>query len=199
MDLSETTDLTAITLVWEPIEKEGKWDILSWVWLAGESLADVCRRDRLPYDKWLKEGNVIFEGKPVIDISSVKLKLLELSSKYKIKWIGYDPHLADEVKAWTEWEMIGVPQQTTFLSPPTKRIREKIMRGLMRHGGDPVLRAQVEAARVLHDLNANIRLDKSKSTSRIDALAALVNAEFISVRHPETEYIGLDHHDLIVI
>jgi phage terminase large subunit-like protein len=43
----------------------------------------------------------------------------------------------------------------------------------------------VEAARIDQDANGNIRLNKAKSTSRIDALAALVNAEFISARHPE--------------
>ncbi len=68
------------------------------------------------------------------------------------------------------------------------------MRGQVRHGGDPLLRAMVEAARVDQDANSNIRLNKAKSTSRIDALAALVNAEFIVARHPEPEvsvYSGL--------
>ena len=185
IDLSATTDLTALTLLFEPLEPSGKFDVLFFVWLAGESLADVCRRDRLPYDRWLKEGNIIFEGKSVIDVESVKSKLLELSTKYKIKFVGFDPHLADDLKTWTEWEMVPVPQQTTFLSPATKRIREKIIRGQIRHGGDPLLRSMVEAGRVDTDTNANIRLNKAKSQSRIDALAALINAEFISARHPE--------------
>jgi phage terminase large subunit-like protein len=187
IDLSATTDLTALTLLFEPLDPSGKWDVLFWAWLAGESLPDVCRRDKLPYDRWLKEGNVIFEGKSVIDISSVKSKLLELATKFKIHYIGFDPHLADDLKTWTEWEMVPVPQQTNFLSPPTKRIREKIMRKQLRHGGDPLLRAMVESARLDTDANGNIRLNKAKSTSRIDALAALVNAEFIAARHPEPE------------
>ena len=168
--------------------------MLFWAWLAGESLADVCRRDRLPYDRWLKEGNIIFEGKSVIDISSVKSKLMELATRFKIKWVGFDPHLADDLKTWIEWECVPVPQQTNFLSPPTKRLREKIMKGQIRHGGDSLLRAMVEAARLDTDANGNIRLNKSKSTSRIDALAGLVNAEFIAARHPEPEvsaYEGL--------
>ncbi len=83
--------------------------------------------------------------------------------------------------------MVPVPQQTNFLSPPTKRIKEKIIRRQLRHGGDPLLRAMVEAARLDTDANGNIRLNKAKSTSRIDALAALVNAEFIAARHSEPE------------
>ncbi len=187
IDLSATTDLTALTLLFEPTDPSGKWDVLFWAWLAGESLADVCRRDKFPYDRWLKEGNIIFEGKSVIDISSVKSKLMELSTRFKIKYVGFDPHLADDLKTWTEWEMVPVPQQTNFMSPPTKRIREKIMRRQLRHGGDPLLRAMVESARLDMDTNANVRLNKAKSTSRIDALAALVNAEFIAARHPEPE------------
>lgn len=186
IDLSSTTDLTALTLLFEPLEQNGKFDVLFWVWIAGESLVDVCRRDRLPYDKWLKEGSIIFEGKSVIDVDSVKSKLLELSTRFKIKHIGYDPHLADDLKTWTQWELVPVPQQTNFLSPATKRIREKIIRGQLRHGGDQLLRAMVEAGRIDTDTNANVRLNKAKSTSRVDALAALINAEYISARHPES-------------
>ena len=199
IDLSATTDLTAVSLLFEPLDPAGKWDVLHWCWLAGESLPDVCRRDRLPYDRWLKEGNIIFEGKSVIDISSVKSKLMELSTRFKMHYIGYDPHLADSLKTWTEWECVPVPQQTNFLSPSTKRIKEKIMKGQIRHGGDPLLRAMVEGARLDQDNNANIRLNKAKSTSRIDALAALINAEFIAARHPAPEvsaYEGLSTEEI---
>jgi phage terminase large subunit-like protein len=199
IDLSSTTDLTALTLLFEPQEPAGKWDVLCWSWLAGESLSDVCRRDRLPYDRWLKEGTIIFEGKPVIDVESVKSKLMELSTRFKIKFVGFDPHLADDLKSWSEWEMVPVPQQTNFLSPATKRVREKIIRGQLRHGGDPLLRAMVEAGRIDTDSNGNLRLNKAKSTSRVDALAALINAEFISGRHPEKYESVYEHRGLILV
>lgn len=199
IDLSSTTDLTALTLLFEPLEPHGKYDLMFFVWIAGESLPEVCRRDRLPYDKWLKEGNIIFEGKPVIDVESVHSKLLELSTRYKIKFIGFDPHLADALKNWKEFEMVPVPQQTTFLSPATKRIREKIIKGQLRHGGDPLLRAMCEAGRIDTDTNANIRLNKAKSQSRIDALAALVNCEFIAERHPEVVTSVYEHRGLTII
>lgn len=185
IDLSSTTDLTAVVLLFEPKTPGDKWDLLTWVWIAGESLADVCRRDKVPYDRWMANGNILFEGKPVIDVSSIKAKLIELSQRYKIRHVGYDPHLADDLKSWTEWALTPVPQQTNFVSPPTKRLREKIMRGQLRHGGDPLLRAMVENARADTDVNGNIRLNKGKSTARIDALAALVNAEYITARAVE--------------
>ena len=162
--------------------------LLFWVWLAGESLADVCRRDKLPYDRWLKEGNIIFEGKSVIDISSVKSKLLELATKFKIGYVGFDPHLADDLKTWTEWEMVPVPQQTNFLSPAYKTNQGK------DHARDRFVTVGIlfsvrwsRLRGLITDANGNIRLNKAKSTSRIDALAALVNAEFIAARHPEPQ------------
>jgi len=199
IDLSSTTDLTALVLLFEPAELTGKWDVLFWVWLAGESLSDVSRRDKLPYDRMMKDGTIIFEGKSVIDISSVKSKLMELSTRFKIKYVGYDPHLADDLKTWTEWEMVPVPQQTNFVSPPTKRIREKIMRGQIRHGGDQLLRAMVECGRIDTDTNSNIRLNKAKSTSRVDALSALINAEFISARHPDQQDSVYESHGLLLL
>ena len=199
IDLSSTTDLTALTLLFAPTDNNGKWDIIFWCWLAGENLNEVCRRDKLPYDRWLKEGNIIFEGKPVIDISSVKQKLLELSSKYKIQYIAFDPHLADDLSSWGEntgWELIPVPQQTNFVSPPTKALRQKILEGRIRHGGDSLLRSMIENGRLDEDVNANIRLNKVKSRSRIDALAALVNAEYLALKKLEPETSIYEKHGL---
>jgi phage terminase large subunit-like protein len=186
-DFSSTTDLTGLVLYFKPLTPDGVWDVLTWAWLAGENLNEVCRRDRLPYDKWL-HGNIIFTGKSVIDISEIKEKLIELSSKYQIHFIGFDPHLADSLSTWGEatgWELIPVPQQTNFLSPPTKTLREKILKGKIRHGNDPLLRSMVESARVEEDTNGNIRLNKAKSRSRIDCLAAWVNAEYLSLKKVE--------------
>jgi phage terminase large subunit-like protein len=194
IDLSSTTDLTAAALLFEPQTADGKWDALVWCWIAGESLLDVCRRDKCPYDKWMANGNLIFEGRPVIDVSSVKAKLLELKQRYRIQHVGFDPHLADSLKGWEpDFVVTPVPQQVNFISPPTKRLREKIMKGQLRHGGDPLLRSMVENSRVDEDVNGNIRLDKRKYTSRIDALAALVNAEFIAVKHPEPQGSIFEH------
>lgn len=201
-DFSSTTDLTGVVLYFKPITPDGVWDVLCWAWLAGESLNEVCRRDKLPYDKWLSNGNIIFTGTPVIDISAIKEKLTELSSKYKIHFIGFDPHLADSLSSWGEdtgWELIPVPQQTNFLSPPTKNLREKILRGKIRHGGDPLLRAMEEGARVEEDTNANIRLNKAKSRSRIDVLAALVNAEYLALKKPEPEGSIYDRRGLLFL
>ncbi len=201
-DFSSTTDLTGVVLYFKPLTPDGVWDVLTWSWLAGENLNEVCRRDRMPYDKWLKNGNIIFTGKSVIDISSIKEKLIELASKYQIHFIGFDPHLADSLSTWAEdtgWELIPVPQQTNFLSPPTKTLREKILKGKIRHGGDPLLRSMIESARVGEDTNGNIRLNKAKSRSRIDCLAALVNAEYLVLKKIEPEESIYEHQGITVI
>lgn len=185
LDLSSTTDLTAISLIFEPREDGQPWDVLTWGWLGGENLSEVCRRDRLPYDRWLRNGNILFEGRPVIDIKSVRGKLNELAGRYRFKHIGFDPYLESEIKDWSEFELIPVAQQSKSLSPATKRLKELILNRKIRHGGDPFLRAMVENARVETDPNGNIRLSKKTSRSRIDPLAALVNAVYLSMNVPD--------------
>jgi phage terminase large subunit-like protein len=199
IDLSSTTDLTALVLYFQPLEKNGKWDVIYWVWLAGENLNDVCRRDRLPYDRLLKDWNIIFEGKAVIDVESVHQKLIELSTKYHIGYVAFDPHLAEDLKEWKEWELIPVPQQTNFLSPATKHLKEKIMNEKIRHGGDLLLRSMVESARLGMDVNSNVRLNKAKSRSRIDVLAALINAEYLALKQPQPERSVYEDRGLIFL
>jgi phage terminase large subunit-like protein len=80
------------------------------------------------------------------------------------------------------FELLPVAQQYSFLSPALKTLKSKILEKKLQHNGDPLLRSMVENARVLTDPSGNIRLDKSKSTSRIDGLVALNIAASVALQ-----------------
>ena len=205
LDLSSTTDLTGLAIIIEWVLPETKakiWITFTFAWLAGENLNECSKRDKLPYEKWERDEVIFFDGKPVIQIEAVLDILAKLKAYFpKFEKIGYDPYLiAKEPMGENEkkvsnskkesplkllepyFELIPVPQQYAFLSPSIKLLKNRILGKTMQHDGNPLLRSCLENARVLEDPSGNIRLDKGKSTARIDPLVALTIAGVIAIK-----------------
>lgn len=187
LDWSETTDLTALAIVVEgPPEAREKWTVFVFCWLAGETLSECSRRDRLPYEKWVNSDEqwLYFEGKPTIEVQAVMDILGSIQGQLpKLSALGYDPYLSSAMEPIAKYlTMEPVPQQYSFLSPATKLLKVKILNRQLKHDNNPLLRSMVENTRVLSDPSGNIRLDKSKSTSRIDGLVAIAIGFSIAIK-----------------
>ena len=69
LDLSSTSDLTALVLVFPPSNEDEPYTVMPFFWLPEETLSLRVRRDHVPYDQWAKrgfihttEGNVVHYG-----------------------------------------------------------------------------------------------------------------------------------------
>jgi phage terminase large subunit-like protein len=184
LDLSSTTDLSGLGIIIEPAIGSKIWVVMSWSWLAGEDIISCEKRDRLPYSQWLNREIIFFEGKPTIQIDAVLRILAKIKSIFpNFRKIGYDPYLSSLLKSVDPYfELIPVAQQYSFLSPALKTLKSKILEKELQHNGDPLLRSCVENSRILTDPSGNIRLDKSKSMSRIDPLVALNIAASVALK-----------------
>jgi len=184
LDWSSVTDLTSLGLIIEVKKGSPEWIIYSFSWLAGDDLSECSKRDKLPYEKWIDDEVVFFEGKPTISVDAVKDLLGNLKSAFPgLKIIGFDPYLKDAMAPLEDYfEMVPVAQQYQFLSPPTKLLKAKILDKQIQCEKNPLLRAAIENARVLSDPSGNIRPDKSRSMSRIDPLVAVIIAANIAIR-----------------
>ena len=70
LDLSSTTDITALVLVFPPEDGDnGKYEVLPYFWIPEDNIDLRVRRDHVPYDVWHQqgflettEGNVVHYG-----------------------------------------------------------------------------------------------------------------------------------------
>lgn len=62
------------------------------------------------------------------------------------------------------------------ISPALDLLESDLLNGRLRHGGHPVLTMCAANAVVVKDAAGNRKLDKSKSTGRIDGMVALAMA-----------------------
>ena len=179
LDLSSTTDLTTFVLVFPPSDEDGVFTVLPFFWLPEETLPLRVRRDHVMYDKWERqkflqttEGNVVHYG-------YIEKFICELGERYNIREIAFDRWNASMMVQNLQddgFTMVPFGQGFKDMSPPTKELMRLVLEGRINHGGHPILRWNMDNAFVRTDPSGNIKLDKEKSTEKIDGAVAMVMA-----------------------
>ena len=72
--------------------------------------------------------------------------------------------------------MVPFGQGFRDMSPPTKELMRLVLERKLNHGGNPVLRWNMDNAFVRTDPAGNLKIDKEKSTEKVDGAVALVMA-----------------------
>lgn len=179
VDLSATTDLTSVSIE-VPLD-DGKFVVLSHSFIPEEKLDERIKTDKMPFDQWVRQGWITATPGAVVDYTFVREYIKSIEEKYGVlvKEICYDKynarHLMQELEA-DGFITVEIPQGIRYLTEPTKNFRTKVFEKKIIHNQNPVLTWAVGNAVTRKDAQENIMLDKSKSSDRIDPLAALINA-----------------------
>ena len=184
LDLSATTDLTALALVF--INEDGTLDVLMHFWIPGDTAVDKEKRDRVPYRAWANEGLIKLTQGNVIDYQYIRHTLHELKERYDIAEIAFDRWGATKLSQdLTDDGFLMVPfgQGFASMSAPTKELMNLVLSKKIRHGGHPVLRWNADNLVVRMDPAGNLKPDKEKSTQKIDGMVALIMAIDRASRH----------------
>ena len=84
------------------------------------------------------------------------------------------------------------------LSPPTKEMMKLTLEKRLAHGGHPVLRWCMDNVFVRQDPAGNIKMDKEKSTEKIDVAVAAVMALDRAIRNEQARGSVYDERGLYV-
>lgn len=128
-----------------------------------------------------------------IDHKEVMAHLRDLSRRYRVQSISYDPRFFEVPALDLEDEglpMLEVPQSPERMVPACGLLYGMIVGGEVAHDGDPTLAAHVNGA-VIREGERGWTLSKGKSGRHIDACIALVLAVHEAVAgRPEPEQEG---------
>ena len=179
LDLSSTSDLTALVLVFPPTSEDEPYITLPFFWLPEETLSLRVRRDHVPYDQWAKRGYIQTTEGNVVHYGFIERFICELGERYDIREIAHDRWNATMMVQTLEddgFTMVPFGQGFKDMSPPTKELMRIVLEHKLCHGGHPVLRWNMDNAFVRTDPAGNLKLDKEKSTEKVDGAVALVMA-----------------------
>ncbi|MCO5077101.1 MULTISPECIES: terminase TerL endonuclease subunit [unclassified Chelatococcus] len=200
LDLSETTDLTALVLV--APAGGGAWDVVPTFWLPGDGLAERARADRVPYDVWADSGalNAIPDARS-IEYDYIARYLRGVFDRYNVQKIAFDRYnfrhfrpcliragfSEDEI----EQRFAEFGQGFVSMSPALRALETLAVNQKLRHGGHPVLNMCAANAIAKPDDAGNRKLTKAQSRGRIDGMVSLamavgVASEFVEESAPAT-------------
>jgi phage terminase large subunit-like protein len=178
LDLSSSRDLTAFVMAFP---REDGFDIVGRYFMPSQGLAEKSKLDRVPYDIWSKDGEIILCDGPVINPAIVAREIAECAAQYNIQHIAYDRWRINDLKR--ELDAIGcdvvlLPFGQGFkdMAPAVDALERLVAERKLRHGGHPILNMGAAGAVIERDPAGNRKLTKDKSISRIDGLVALTMA-----------------------
>jgi phage terminase large subunit-like protein len=179
VDLSMTTDLTAVSFVF-PCD-DGGYDVLPFFWIPGDGIRKRELRDGMPYHSWVNQGFMESSSGNVIDYRDVKARLEWGAQVFDLQEICFDPWNSRQISVLMVEEgypCIEIRQGVMSLSELSKKLLELVTSGKLYHGGHPVLRwnASCLTAKEQNDNLMFTKTERSTSSSRIDGIAATVNA-----------------------
>ena len=179
LDLSSTTDLTSFVLVFPPEDEEGKYEILPFYWVPEETLDLRVRRDHVPYDVWERQGYIKTTEGNVVHYGFIEKFIEELGTRFNIREIAFDRWGATQMVQNLEdmgFTVVPFGQGFGSMSSPTKELFKLTLERRLAHGGHPVLRWNIDNVTIRTDPAGNIKMDKAKSTEKIDGAIATVMA-----------------------
>ncbi len=201
LDLSSTSDLTALVLVFPPTSEDEPYIALPFFWLPAETLSLRVRRDHVPYDQWAKRGFIQTTEGNVVHYGFIERFICELGERYDIREIAHDRWNATMMVQTLEddgFTMVPFGQGFKDMSPPTKELMRLVLEHRLCHGGHPVLRWNMDNAFVRTDPAGNLKLDKEKSTEKVDGAVALVMALDRAMKNQGGDSV-YNHRGLIVL
>ena len=201
LDLSSTSDLTALVLVFPQTSEDEPYRVLPFFWLPEETLSLRVRRDHVPYDQWAKRGFIQTTEGNVVHYGFIERFICELGERYDIREIAHDRWNATMMVQTLEddgFTMVPFGQGFKDMSPPTKELMRIVLEHKLCHGGHPVLRWNMDNAFVRTDPAGNLKLDKEKSTEKVDGAVALVMALDRAMKNQGGDSV-YNHRGLIVL
>lgn len=179
LDLSQTTDITAFVLVFPPRNEDEKYIILPYFWLPEDNLTLRVNRDHVPYDVWVRQGKLMTTEGNVVHYAYIEKFIENLGKRFNIREIAFDRWGAVQMVQNLEgmgFTVVPFGQGFRDMSPPTKECLKLTLEQKIAHGGHPVLRWNMDNVFIRTDPAGNIKMDKEKSTEKIDGAVAAVMA-----------------------
>jgi phage terminase large subunit-like protein len=154
------------------------------------------------YDQWEKQGFLKTTEGNVVHYRFIQKFINDLGERYNIREIAYDRWNATMMVQSLEDEgftMVPFGQGFRDMSPPTKELMRVVLEHKLAHSGHPVLRWNMDNVFVRMDPAGNLKIDKQKSTEKVDGAVALVMALDRAMKNQGGSGSVYDDRDFLIL
>lgn len=182
LDLSETNDNTSVAMVSVDDDDNVLADVFAFV---PEGRIDEKNAfEKIDYREFIRAGKCIACGDKVIDYKVVEDFIMNIEERFgvKVQAIGYDRWNALSTAQKLEaagYNTVEIRQHSSVLHPPTKMLKEKILKKEFEYEPNKLLEINFQNARCTYDTNMNMYVHKKKSRGKVDMVVSLINAMYL--------------------
>nr|WP_300167909.1 terminase TerL endonuclease subunit [uncultured Flavonifractor sp.] len=179
LDLSTTTDLTALTLLFPPQEGLEHLVALFWAWRPEEGVVEAEQRDHVPYRDWARAEFLTLCPGDMVDFSMVEETVAWCANVFDLDTLGVDPYLSRTITQRlmaAGVNVVEIPQTIKELSPAMKELERLLRAHALLHEHNTAARWCFGNVRCYVDGNENLKPMKNRSTGRIDMTVAWIIA-----------------------
>jgi phage terminase large subunit-like protein len=173
MDLSARDDLTSAVALFQV---DNEVFIFPYFFLGGENLALLGERHRVDYIGWERDGHIINTTGNTVDYE-------EIAEWISTKFDGYDVRTIKVDILFQGAAMTNLLTAKGFnveagrtdwktICEPAKKLERLIKRKYLVHNNNPVMRWNINNAKVRIDAKNNLWVDKDKGRNKVDGIYA---------------------------
>ena len=186
IDLSTTTDLTAMCCLFPPVDEDEPWKFFVDAWIPEDNMKEREKRDGVPFGRWVKNGHIRATPGNCVDYSYLANYIEDTSKDFTVKYYCGDPwHLEMLRQLLPEQEQdkfLQIPQSMAGMSPAMHELERMFRSGGIQHANNPCGRWAFGNVVVAADGNENVKPMKNRSRDRIDPICALIDAMAAAIK-----------------
>lgn len=190
LDLASKVDIAALIMLFPPQAGEDTWNVHSRFYLPEDAVEEKAASNYSHYDAWAKQGLITLTPGAVIDYDEIMDDLREISTRFDVQEIPFDPWQATQLATTMAKEgapMVEIGATVKNFSEPMKMLESLVLSGKLAHGNNPVLDWMASNVTAKADKKDNIYPTKDLPENKIDGIVALIMALARAIVHQETD------------
>ncbi len=154
------------------------------MWLPEQSLPDLDRRTAGAASVWARSGWLRLTPGSVADYDIIRDQIFKDMSTFRVASLALDQWNSSQLSQQLESQgvpLVRVGQGYKVMSPALADLQRRLLAGepdtpMLYHGGNPLLRWQIENMIVQEDAQGNQRPSRRSSQEKIDGVVAMLMA-----------------------
>jgi phage terminase large subunit-like protein len=182
LDLSTTTDMSALCLYWPH-----NGAVHPFFWLPAEGLLERDQHEGGYYRQWREADLLETTPGAAINFKAIIKRLGEIAQQFELKQVAYDRAFIKTFKMRCDEEGADFPlmeygQGYVSMAPAVQALEAAVLDKKIHHGGHPILRWQITNCAIEMDPAGNRKVTKKRSHGHVDGVIALLMAMGISLK-----------------
>lgn len=204
LDLASTRDICAFVLIFPVQSGINKPYVKSFYFCPNDNIKERSVADGVPYTQWQEDGYLQMTEGNVTDYDFIRAKIMSLANIYRIESVAFDRWNASQLVIQLTSDganMKPFGQGFISMSAPTKEVEKLFLSAEINHDGSPVLEWMINNVMLRFDPAGNIKIDKAKSSEKVDGAVAMVMAysQIMVKESSGTLYGSVDRNEGLLI